>query len=200
MVYSSIGDFRSSGHFGTNFCQLWDLLGLAKAGAGPWSRVPLAVWSTKPSITWVHPNSSSTPEVKGKMLQVHLQMGGCQNYGPLLGPLDTRCSIILRTQKGTTTLSTTHARSFDHGSYEPGFLLRLSDGFCDGHRYECIRTMAHRATLQPCRKDSAIKGPPAVGPEDLYKNHGLPNYHPLYYPPQGSRLIKLLWGKVRHSG
>ena len=24
-------------------------------------------------------------------------MGGCQNYGPLLGPLNTRCGIILRT-------------------------------------------------------------------------------------------------------
>ena len=26
---------------------------------------------------------------------------GCQTYGPLLGPLHTRCRIILRTQKGT---------------------------------------------------------------------------------------------------
>ena len=28
-----------------------------------------------------------------------LHLGGCQNYGPLLGPLNTRCRIILRTQK-----------------------------------------------------------------------------------------------------
>ena len=28
-------------------------------------------------------------------------MGGCQNYGPLLGPLNTRCRVILRTQRGT---------------------------------------------------------------------------------------------------
>ena len=35
-------------------------------------------------------------------------MGGCQNYGPLLGPLNTRCRIVLRTQKGTIILITTH--------------------------------------------------------------------------------------------
>ena len=35
-------------------------------------------------------------------------MGGCQNYGFLLGPLNTRCRVILRTQKGTTILTTTH--------------------------------------------------------------------------------------------
>ena len=52
--------------------------------------------------------------------------GGCQNYGPLLGPLNTgpllgplntgpllgplntRCRIILRTHKGTIILTTTH--------------------------------------------------------------------------------------------
>ena len=35
-------------------------------------------------------------------------MGGYQNYGPLLGPPNTRCGIILRTQKGTIILTTTH--------------------------------------------------------------------------------------------
>ena len=35
-------------------------------------------------------------------------MGGCQNYGPLLGPLNTKCRIIKRTQKGTIVLTTTH--------------------------------------------------------------------------------------------
>ena len=35
-------------------------------------------------------------------------MGGCQNYGPRLGPLNTRCRIILRNQKGTMILTTTH--------------------------------------------------------------------------------------------
>ena len=33
------------------------------------------------------------------MLYVYLYMGGCQNCGPLLGPLNIRCRIILRSQK-----------------------------------------------------------------------------------------------------
>ena len=35
-------------------------------------------------------------------------MGACQNEGLLLGPLNTRCRSILRTQKGTIILTTTH--------------------------------------------------------------------------------------------
>ena len=35
-------------------------------------------------------------------------VGGCQNYDPLLGPLNTRCRIIIRRQKGTIILATTH--------------------------------------------------------------------------------------------
>ena len=35
-------------------------------------------------------------------------MGGCQNLGPLLGTLHIRCRIILRNQKGTLILTTTH--------------------------------------------------------------------------------------------
>ena len=35
-------------------------------------------------------------------------MGGCQNNGPFLGPLHTRCHIILRIQKRTTILTITH--------------------------------------------------------------------------------------------
>ena len=37
-----------------------------------------------------------------------IHMGGCQNYGPFWGPLIIRCRIILRTQKGTIILTTTH--------------------------------------------------------------------------------------------
>ena len=33
-------------------------------------------------------------------------MGGCQKYGPLLRPLNIKCRIILRTQKGTIILTT----------------------------------------------------------------------------------------------
>ena len=35
-------------------------------------------------------------------------MGGWQNVGPLLCPLNSRCRVILRTQKKTTILTTTH--------------------------------------------------------------------------------------------
>ena len=35
-------------------------------------------------------------------------VGGCQNYGALLGPLNTRCRTMLRIQKGTIILTTTH--------------------------------------------------------------------------------------------
>ena len=37
-------------------------------------------------------------------------VGGCQNYGPFLGTLNNRCRTILRTQKGTIILTTTHVR------------------------------------------------------------------------------------------
>ena len=33
--------------------------------------------------------------------------GGCQNYGPFWGTLNTRCRTILGTQKGTIILTTT---------------------------------------------------------------------------------------------
>ena len=40
---------------------------------------------------------------------VHVEdMGSCQNYGPLLGTLNTRCRTIIGTQKGTLILTTTH--------------------------------------------------------------------------------------------
>ena len=35
-------------------------------------------------------------------------MGGCQNYGPFLGTLNTRCRIIIGIQEGTIILTTTH--------------------------------------------------------------------------------------------
>ena len=35
-------------------------------------------------------------------------MGSCQNYGPFLGTINIRCRIMLRTQKGTPILTTTH--------------------------------------------------------------------------------------------
>ena len=58
-------------------------------------------------------------------------MGGCQNYGPLLGPPKIRCRIILRTQKGTIILTTTHM--YIHMYRVASILiLRLRVGFLDG--------------------------------------------------------------------
>ena len=37
-------------------------------------------------------------------------MGGCQNYGPLLGTLNIRGRIIIGIQKGTIILTTTRVR------------------------------------------------------------------------------------------
>ena len=52
--------------------------------------------------------SSCKPQVNFKKYRSHTHMGGCQNDGPLLGPLNTRCHTILRTHKGTRILTTTH--------------------------------------------------------------------------------------------
>ena len=35
-------------------------------------------------------------------------MGSCPNYGPFLGTLNIRCRTIIRTQRGTRLLTTTH--------------------------------------------------------------------------------------------
>ena len=35
-------------------------------------------------------------------------VGGCQNYGPVLGTPTIRCRIIIGTQEGTIILTTTH--------------------------------------------------------------------------------------------
>ena len=62
-------------------------------------------------------------------------MGGCQNHGPLLGPLNTRCRIVLRIQKEATILTTTYiytyvmvslGQSLSRG--DPAGLHGLSDG------------------------------------------------------------------------
>ena len=45
-------------------------------------------------------------------------LGGCQNYGPLLGTLNIRGHIIIGTQKGTIILTTTHLR-FSVGGQPP---------------------------------------------------------------------------------
>ena len=60
--------------------------------------------------------ASSDPETKERRTtSFHyskFHMGGCQNHGPLLGPLNTMCHIMLRTPKGTTILTTTHIPTY----------------------------------------------------------------------------------------
>ena len=41
-------------------------------------------------------------------LGANYHMGGCQNYGPILGTLNIRCRIIMEIQKKTIILTTTH--------------------------------------------------------------------------------------------
>ena len=41
-------------------------------------------------------------------------MGGCQNHGPLVGLLNTRCRIVVGTQKGTIVLTTTNVFTMAH--------------------------------------------------------------------------------------
>ena len=43
-------------------------------------------------------------------------MGGCQNYGPILGPLITWCCIIVRNQKGAMILTTNHMAAVSLGA------------------------------------------------------------------------------------
>ena len=41
-------------------------------------------------------------------IYVYIYVGSCQNSGPVLGTLNTRCRTIIGTQKGTLILTTTH--------------------------------------------------------------------------------------------
>ena len=50
-------------------------------------------------------------------------MGSCQNHGPFLGALNSRCRIIIGTQKGTIILTTTHM-------IEKGFVRNVILTFC----------------------------------------------------------------------
>ena len=47
---------------------------------------------------------------------IYIYMMGCQNYGPFLGILNTRCRTIMGTQKLTKNLTTTHIHTL---SLEP---------------------------------------------------------------------------------
>ena len=55
--------------------------------------------ATIPGLIPVSRNQNPELGVRHQLPAVD-DMGGCQNYGPLLGPLNTRCRMILGTQKG----------------------------------------------------------------------------------------------------
>ena len=45
---------------------------------------------------------------QGQFWMINFHLGSCQNRGPFLGTLNSRCRIILGTQKGTIIVTTTH--------------------------------------------------------------------------------------------
>ena len=58
-------------------------------------------------------------------LLYNIYMGGCQNYGPLLGTLNIRCRIITGIQRGTIILKTTHMSKQKTALWDlSGFLQR----------------------------------------------------------------------------
>ena len=67
-------------------------------------------------------------------------VSGCQNHGPLLGPLATRCRIMVRTQKGTIILTTTHVTAI-------AFERQLGE-------------FTRRSKTQSARPSAAAPGPP----------------------------------------
>ena len=64
-------------------------------------------------ILMLSSTAESSPETVYLENTISAHMGGCQNYGPIFGPLNTRCRIILRTQTETTILTTTDILSSD---------------------------------------------------------------------------------------
>ena len=70
-------------------------------------------------------------------------VSGCQNYGPVLGPLNTRCRIVLRTQKGTMILTTTHLRAHMSERTEclHAFMLRMPWG-TSMQKHACMQLLA----------------------------------------------------------
>ena len=54
-----------------------------------------------------------------KGLKDHI--GGCQNHGPLLGPPNTRCRIVIRTKRGTIFLTITHM-NHGHNSFRVEYI------------------------------------------------------------------------------
>ena len=84
---------------------------------------------------------------------VSVHVGGCQNCGPFFGTLHIGCRIIIRTQKSTIILTTTHViyglglglwnltSSMPSGTLLP-FLLRagLKTTSCNGSPSDALNT------------------------------------------------------------
>ena len=64
-------------------------------------------------------------------------MGSCQNYGPFLGTLNIRCRSILRIQKGTIILTTTHICKGMQGAASvipEDYEARVDEGRLESHK------------------------------------------------------------------
>ena len=83
----------------------------------------------------------------------NVYMGGCQNQGPVLGPLNTRCRVILRTQRGTIILTTTHIVVIDYQLDRLKGSLALSDA-----------SLVCRSPLKGFLEPVGIAEQPAEGP------------------------------------
>ena len=78
---------------------------------------------------------------------VFIHMGSCQNYGPFLGTLNIRFRTILRTQKGTLILTTTHMFVCD--GWMGGWVGGWMDGWVGGWMDACVRA-CERACVRAC--------------------------------------------------
>ena len=74
----------------------------------PWNLWCSAPHCSSSLLTEGHISRNSRTKLVSNGFWSIYHMGGCQNYGPLLGPLNTRSHIMQRTQIGTIILTTTH--------------------------------------------------------------------------------------------
>ena len=139
-------EFGSCAHSGA---PEWNILSLDKSGAGtsrtgtvPWlkastldigmaSRRKRSVSSKTDSCIRTQILKPQGQRLGDQSTWQSVQMGGCQNDGPLLGPFNTRCGIIPRTQKGTIIVTTSYMIS-DGDILDP--LLRGQSIWSLGHR------------------------------------------------------------------
>ena len=74
-----------------------------------------------------------------------VDMGGCQNYGPFLGPYYNTAPIIQGTQNGTLILTTTHMRSspkLASGKERIHFLHMVTKRSAGLHAFSSCRLLA----------------------------------------------------------